>query len=53
MSTGDADYSLLALRLGDAAGVLEEVSTLYGYPHPASANWSAESLRHEAEALEQ
>lgn len=40
MSTPD-DYSALALRLGDAAGVLEEVSMLYGYQGAADAPWTA------------
>lgn len=50
MTTSD-DYDVLALRLGDAANILEEVSTLYGYTCPAAANWSAADLRHEAERL--
>lgn len=47
----DPDYGPLALRLGDAANILEEVSTLYGYTCPAAANWSAADLRHEAKQL--
>jgi hypothetical protein len=45
------DDQLLALRLGDAAAILEEVSQLFGYKCPASANWSAADLRYEATKL--
>lgn len=47
----DPDYSALALRLGDAADILEQVSALYGYANPHQALWSARDLRYEAEHL--
>ena len=50
MTTPD-DYAALALRLGDAAGVLEEVSMLYGYQGAADTPWTAGELRREAEKL--
>ena len=39
-------------RMREAAGVLEEVSALYGYKFPNEAGWSAAELRHEAEHVE-
>lgn len=49
----DDDYATLALRLGDAADLVEEVSAIYGYARPTTANWSAEQLRYEAKKLAQ
>lgn len=42
----------LADRMRDAAGVLEEVSAVYGYRHTAEAGWSAAELRTEATHVE-
>jgi hypothetical protein len=43
----------LAQRMREAADTLAEVAALYGYPHPQSATWAAEELRHEAQILEE
>lgn len=42
----------IAQRMRDAAKVLEEISSLYGYRHPDEAGWSAHELRNEAKQLE-
>lgn len=39
----------LADRMRQAADTLEEVSSLFGYPVPSMADWSAADLRCEAE----
>ena len=43
----------LPARLRAAAEVLEELSALAGYKHLAYIGWNADSLRREAEVLEQ
>lgn len=45
--------SNLPQRMRDAADVLDEVSSLYGYKEPQHAEWSAHALRGEARTLEQ
>ena len=51
MNMNDSDYYALAVRLGDAAGILEEASALYGYPNPQFVAWSPDELRAESKFL--
>lgn len=39
-------------RMIDAAGILEEISALYGYKFPNEQGWSATELRAEAKHVE-
>lgn len=51
MTTTVNDGRSLSERMRLAADTLEEVCELYDYLNPASGEWSAESLRQEAEVL--
>jgi hypothetical protein len=42
----------LFVAMREAADTLEQVSRLYDYLNPDYAQWSAKTLRHEAEIME-
>lgn len=47
-----AQWGTLTDQMRQAAMVLEQVSTLYGWKDPAKGEWSANQLRREADMLD-